>query len=590
VSAAPATAAPAPPPDGALLAAVIAPTAPRSPAATPGNTTVKLTWRRPSSNGGAAINRYAVQRARAGGAWRTIAYPTTRSYTAKGLTNGTKYSFRIRAHNGAGWGAFSTALKAAPRTVPAAPRSPTATAGNASVKLTWRRPSSNGGAAINRYAVQRARAGGPWRTIAYPTTRSYTAKGLTNGTKYYFRIRAHNRAGWSKPSTVVNAVPRSKPTAPRSPTATPGNASVTLKWLAPSNNGGLTVDYDVEQADSSSGPWTPIANPTGLSHTATGLTNGTSYWFRIVAHNALGWSAASTPVTATPRTVPTEPLSLTASAGDGSVYLTWSPPSNDGGAKIDKYVIRKAPTPAGPWEDVDDPTASGYTLPGLTNGTAYWFHLAAHNPAGWGPPSAPVSAVPVGVPGAPRNLTATVANNQATLKWLWPLSDGGKPIDAYDIYVADSANGPQSFVGSTPICAYCEYVFNGSPGKTYHFTVYAHNPLGNGPSSTVSATIVAAPSVPTACFSAQFGGAGSKTLRVTWSPPSSDGGKPILFYAVQLFNQAPAELEKIYVWVPAATTHDFAVPYTGAYASTRVTAYNAVGPGPACFQDVYMEA
>jgi hypothetical protein len=98
--------------------------------------------------------------------------------------------------------------------------------------------------------------------------------------------------------------------------------------------------------------------------------------------------------------VPTEPLSLTATPGNGTVYLTWLAPSDDGGAMIDEYVIRKAPTPAGPWEDVDYPSTSGYTALGLTNGTTYWFQLAAHNAAGNGPPSTILSAVPVGVPGA----------------------------------------------------------------------------------------------------------------------------------------------------------------------------------------------
>jgi hypothetical protein len=135
-------------------------------------------------------------------------------------------------------------------------------------------------------------------------------------------------------------------------------------------------------------------------------------------------------------------------------------------------------------------------------------------------------------------------------------------------------------------------VFNGQPGKTYHFLVDAHNALGNGPPSTVSATIPAtAPSVPTVCFSAQIGGAGSETLRVTWSPPSNDGGKPILFYKVQLLSDTnpPSQLRTEFVWNPAATTYDF-TQVNSAFYITMVTAYNAVGPGPACIKYVQMEA
>jgi hypothetical protein len=170
-----------------------------------------------------------------------------------------------------------------------------------------------------------------------------------------------------------------------------------------------------------------------------------------------------------------------------------------------------------------------------------------------------------------------------TLKWLYPLSDGGKPIDRYDIYWADSANGPWHFATSTQ---QNEYAFNGSLGKTYHYEVYAHNALGNGPASTVSASIPAtAPSAPTACGGVQLGGDGSQTLRATWTPPSSDGGKPILFYEVQLLaGNPPSAVEKTtYVWDPAATTYDFTQVDFYSWYTTKVRAYNAVGPGQGCF-------
>src|SRR5919106_1258561 len=91
LSAATATAASAPTSDG-TLAAVTAPSRPRSPTATPRNHAVKLSWLAPSSNGGAKINTYRVQRATsATGKWRTIAKPTVRRYRAVGLTNGKRY-------------------------------------------------------------------------------------------------------------------------------------------------------------------------------------------------------------------------------------------------------------------------------------------------------------------------------------------------------------------------------------------------------------------------------------------------------------------------------------------------------------------
>jgi predicted phage tail protein len=392
VSAAPVTqAAHAPPPNGTTLAAAAAPTAPRSVTATSGNQIVKLAWRVPSSNGGGAINKYRVQRARAGGSWKTIAHRTTRSYTATGLTNGVRYYFRIAAHNRAGWGSFSAAVKAVPRTVPSAPRTPVATPGNASVKLTWQPPSSNGSAAINHYRVQRARTGGPWKTIAYPTTRSYTAGGLTNGVRYYFRIAAHNTVGYGPASTVVSAVPRTKPSAPRSPAAVPGYGTVTLTWSAPSSTGGAKIDkYAVQWAPSAAGPWVHVDDTIAKTYTATGIDNSVANNFRIRAHNAAGWSAPST-VVDTPVPVfapgpPSAPLACSASQvgifGSHSMAIAWQPPFTDGGSAITGYIVDlNGPLSLGLWLP---PSPLHYQRDNLPSGY-YMVRVAAVNAVGKSP-------------------------------------------------------------------------------------------------------------------------------------------------------------------------------------------------------------
>ena len=77
------------------------------------------------------------------------------------------------------------------------------------MKLTWATPSANGGSAIAGYAVQRW-TGTRWITIttAAASARSFTATGLSNGTRYNFRVIAINGAGFGPPSSTVSAVPR----------------------------------------------------------------------------------------------------------------------------------------------------------------------------------------------------------------------------------------------------------------------------------------------------------------------------------------------------------------------------------------------
>ncbi len=91
-------------------------------------------------------------------------------------------------------------------TAPAVPASLTATAGNASVTLSW--PASSG---ATSYTVKRAAtSGGPYTNLAAGlTATSYTNTGLTNGTTYYYVVSASNAAGESANSAQASATPTS---------------------------------------------------------------------------------------------------------------------------------------------------------------------------------------------------------------------------------------------------------------------------------------------------------------------------------------------------------------------------------------------
>ena len=84
--------------------------------------------------------------------------------------------------------------------------------------LTWTPPTSTGGAAITRYAIQRSNS--PTTGWAYlsttipPTTRTMTVTGLSNGVRYYFRIVAVNAAGLGAWSPAISAVPTAVVTPP----------------------------------------------------------------------------------------------------------------------------------------------------------------------------------------------------------------------------------------------------------------------------------------------------------------------------------------------------------------------------------------
>jgi predicted phage tail protein len=111
------------------------------------------------------------------------------------------------------------------------------------------------------------------------------------------------------PSNEAAATPEAAATVPGSPGnahATAGALKVKLTWVAPAWNGGSAVTgYNVYEGTVSGGESaTPVnsspLSATATSYAATGLANGTKYFFILKAINAIGTSAASSEVSALP--------------------------------------------------------------------------------------------------------------------------------------------------------------------------------------------------------------------------------------------------------------------------------------------------
>lgn len=94
-----------------------------------------------------------------------------------------------------------------------------------------------------------------------------------------------------------------KPTAPSGVSATAGNAQVVLSWSAPTVLSQTPItDYIIQYSSNSGSTWTTFNDGTSITTnvTVTGLTNNTSYIFRVAAVNGIGqgeWSTASSSVT-----------------------------------------------------------------------------------------------------------------------------------------------------------------------------------------------------------------------------------------------------------------------------------------------------
>jgi fibronectin type 3 domain-containing protein len=297
-----------------------------------------------------------------------------------------------------GVGAFS----AAPSTTPGAPTSLTAAAGNASVSLSWTAPTNTGGSNITGYKVYRGTSAGGESSTAVATVTSGTTfndTGLTNGTTYYYVVTAVNQtSNESGKSNEASATPATVPGAPTLQ-ASAGNQSVSLSWTAPNNGGAPITKYNIYRGTSSNGE-TLLTSVSGTSYTDTGLINGTTYYYEVSAVNSVNEGARSNEQSATPTaTAPGAPTSLSATAGNGSVSLAWTAPSNNGGASVTYKVYRG--TSAG--GESSTPVATGvastsYNDTAVTNGITYYYYVTASNSSGDSTPSNEVSATPTAPP------------------------------------------------------------------------------------------------------------------------------------------------------------------------------------------------
>jgi titin len=541
------------------------------------------------------------------------------------LINGSVYQFRITARNAAGLGSsVSLATSVAPRTPPSAPINLGAVSSDGTVALVWAAPSSNGGATVTGYIVDRSADGGiTWSTATTTGTTGAVISGLTNGTTYAFRVRAVNAAGEGSNTATVSALPAAVPSAPTSLGTLVGDSQVSITWSAPSSNGGASiVGYRVEQSSDGGSIWTTIVTSTPTrNYLVVGLANGTSYRFRVTAVNAVGVGAASTTAAGViPITTSAAPINLLPVASNGQVSLSWSAPVYNGGSSVTSYVVEISRDGGRSWASAATPSGTSTAITGLTNGVAYVFRARAVNAAGTGAASAWVTAAPVAPPTVPAALTTQSAPGQITVQWTTPIDDGGASIVGYrleqslngstwtdtiqlgpDVYsvaptsrsfsaTSTMSGAKQSRSGVLATSLGTNYVVTGllspsgsglvdatsltvtglQPGTRYWFRVQSYSVVGDSPWTEVVAFAANPPSP--AGIPSVTAGDGSAT--VTWAPSADDGGSPVTYLVER-------SLDGGLTWQTVATTSGTSLTdaplENGVAVLYRVTATNAAG-------------
>ncbi|MGR6542261.1 glycoside hydrolase family 9 protein [Paenibacillus tundrae] len=191
--------------------------------------------------------------------------------------------------------------------------------------------------------------------------------------------------------------PVTAPSVPANVQAVAGSTQVALTWTAVPG----ATSYSVKRAPVTGGPYISVATGiNGLTHTDTGLTNGTTYYYVVTAVNSAGESGNSVQVSATPQAATVVPgtLALTGTAGNAQTNLSWTSSAGTASYKVQRALA------GGAYTDVaTDLTTLTYTDATAVNGTTYSYRIVAVNAAGQ-----TLSNVVTLTPSAPPATTGTL--------------------------------------------------------------------------------------------------------------------------------------------------------------------------------------
>ena len=485
------------------------PPRPDAPTVTSGNRRLEVTW-----DAVIRATEYRVQRRQTGTRpWTTDSvWRSSRNRTLTDLTNGVGYDIQIQARNSAGpspWSPTATGTPTPPPRPqpPPRPDKPIVSSGNRRLGVTW--PAV---ARATQYQVRWRRngttswSGADTGTSAWGSSRNRTLTDLTNGTSYDVQVQARNSAGpspWSPTATGTPTPPSppQPPPRPDAPTVTSGNRRLEVTWDAVIR----ATEYRVQRRTDTTS-WTISAWGSSRNRTLTGLRDSTSYDVQIQARNTAGSSPWSLSGTGT--TLPGTPAAPSVEGGIRRVTVSWSAPSSNGGVAITHYQLQYR-TGSGAWTTGLDLAASSTSkvISTLRASTAYEVQVRAKNSAGWGNWSP--SGTGTTLPGTPAAPTVVGGNQQLTVSWSPPSSNGGAAITHYQLRHRIGSSGAWE-TGLDRVASSTRATISTLRASTaYEVQVRAKNSAGWGnwsPSGPGTTDRLPAPAVTP----------GNRQLRVTW--------------------------------------------------------------------------
>jgi hypothetical protein len=555
------------------------PGAPTSLTAVADDTQVLVSWAAPSSTGGSDITGYIATATLGANVFSCSTPSTATSCWIRGLTNGSRYTIKVAASNGAGAGPESSvAGTITPRGISITPTLVSVDPQNQSLVVRWRAISTNvdnNGSPIIRYIAKAMPSAQTCQVNGFTVVNgssvantTCTISGLTNGAVQSITVTAVNDAGTSEASNAISKTPRFTPGAPVGIRLTPLNGGVSVSWNAPVDSGGAPItQYTVNASPTgTTGSVNTCVQNSGEARSCliTGLSNGTSYTVTVVATNGVGDGPGSTSQNVIPADVPTAPTAVIPTVGNGSISVKWKA-AQDSGSPILSYRVDL--TPGGFSCEITDLSFLGCTIADLDNGVPYSVSVYATNAVGESESASVAGTVtPRAIPSAVQSVVVSAASGKATVSWI-PGFNGGAPIQSYK--VVSSPGGTICTVNAPNTQCIISNLKNGSQ---YTFSVIAVNDAGSSqPTISTSTLIAGTPSAPVALKVKP----GDGMITVSFAPPSLalTGGTPIINYTVFVNDEEACTVVPAKLLTCVVNDLENGTPQI-----VRVTSNNLIGP------------
>jgi fibronectin type 3 domain-containing protein len=441
-----------------------------------------------------------------------------------GLTPGTEYDYHIQVGNAAGYSDFTGFTV---QTLTTAPTELVAVGGNGQVTLAWNAP--YGALSFNVYRSTTSGGEGATPIATGISGDSYIDTGLTNGQTYYYEVTAVDTGGESATSSEASAAPQ-VPTAKSSPptdvTATAGDTTDTLQWIAAEG----AASYNIYRGTVSGHETLLQSGISTPSFADSGLTDGTTYYYYVTSVNSFGEGTSSAEVSVTPHPLaPRTPVGVTATGGNSQVELSWTAASD-----ASSYNIYRATDSGDEVLYQQGIIGTSFDDTGVTNGVTYYYQVSAANGVGESDLSLEVTATPLPpLPTAPTSLAAS-ALNDTQIKLTW--QGASSSLTGFEVFRSTDDVNFSLLTTLDPTATSYVDSYDLTAGTTYYYQVVAMNLAGNSSASNTAHTAVTT-AIPPGWTDADIGGpeyAGSASYNSGVMTVS--GGGADIWYSADQFN------------------------------------------------------